>query len=145
MIEPVVKEIWVGAGVHDAFRRFTAEFAAWWPTGTHSASRQECKEVHLEGRVGGHIFEEASDGALHRWGSVSVWEPPRRVAFTWHPGRDPDTAQTVEVEFSPLSGGTQVRLTHSGWERLGDGALDMRGEYDTGWQFVLSRYSGVFQ
>ncbi len=144
MIEPVVKEIWVKAGVDDAFRRFTDGISGWWPTGTHSVSGERCQEVRFEGHVGGHIFEEASDGAMHRWGSVLAWEPPRRVAFTWHPGRGPDSAQTVEVEFSSERGGTRLRLTHTGWERFGEGAAEMREDYDTGWTLVFSGYARTF-
>lgn len=143
MIEPVVKEIWVGAGVEDAFRRFTGEIADWWPTEQHSVSGEACRDVRFEGSVGGRILEEADDGQVHPWGTVTAWEPPGRVVFTWHPGREPDTAQSVEVEFSAQDGGTRVRLTHTGWERFGDSAAEMRGEYDTGWTFVLSRYAGA--
>jgi len=141
MIEPVVKEIWVGAGVDSAFRRFTDEIAGWWPTASHSVSGEACTDVRFEGRVGGRILEEEDTGQVHVWGTVTAWEPPGRVAFTWHPGRQPETAQTVEVEFSAEDGGTRVRLTHTGWERFGEAAAQKRGEYDAGWTFVLSRYA----
>jgi hypothetical protein len=143
MIEPVVKEIWVGAGVEGAFRRFTDEIADWWPTGKHSVSGDACRDVRFEGWVGGRILEEAGDGQVHPWGTVTAWEPPARVAFTWHPGREADTAQRVEVEFWTEDGGTRVRLTHTGWERFGDAGADMREEYEGGWTFVLSSYAAT--
>jgi hypothetical protein len=143
MIEPVVKEIWVGAGVEGAFRRFTDEIADWWPTEKHSVSGDTCRDVRFEGWVGGRIFEEADNGQVHPWGTVTAWEPPARVAFTWHPGREADTAQRVEVEFWTEDGGTRVRLTHTGWERFGDAGADMREEYEGGWTFVLSSYAAT--
>jgi len=60
------------------------------------------------------------------------------VAFTWHPGREPDTAQDVEVRFIPLGQGTRLELTHTGWERLGEDAKKARRSYPLGWTYVLN-------
>ena len=60
----------------------------------------------VEPQVGGRIFEEHVDGRRFQWGRVLEWEPPRRVKFTFHPSRDPATAQDVEVRFVPDGGGT---------------------------------------
>ena len=68
---------------------------------------------------------------------------PNRVTFTWHPGREPETAQHVEVVFSPRGEQTTVTLTHSGWEVLGDRAEEIRDGYVTGWRLVLGeRFAG---
>jgi len=92
----------------------------------------------MEGRVGGRLFERDRAGKEHVWGIVTAWEPPRRLVFTWHPGRSPDSAQDVELRFSDAGGGmTLVELTHTGWERLGEKAAEARGRYDKGWEFVL--------
>lgn len=140
MIEPVVKEVWVPASVEDAFRRFTEEIATWWPTEKHSVSEGDCRDVRFEGKVGGSLMERAMDGTRHPWGTVKAWDPPARVAFTWHPGRSPDTAQEVEVTFAQAGDGTRVRLVHSGWEVLGDSAEKVRAGYEQGWTGVLEQY-----
>jgi uncharacterized protein YndB with AHSA1/START domain len=98
--------------------------------------------VTFQGRVGGRVFETAPDGTEHLWGTVTEWDPPRRVAFTWHPGRPVDSRQEVEVTFQPAGQGSRVDLVHSGWEHLGEQAVGMRAGYDTGWDFVLGRYTG---
>jgi uncharacterized protein YndB with AHSA1/START domain len=89
--------------------------------------------------VGGRIVEYADDGELATWGTVSDWDPPKSVSFTWHPGSDPQQAGQVTVTFTPVGADTEVELVHSGWERRPDGVRARTG-YDTGWDYVLGRY-----
>ncbi len=91
----------------------------------------------FEPHVGGRILERAHSGEEHAWGSVLAWEPPLRVAFSFHPGRDEHQAQIVEVIFFAAPDGTTVVLTHSGWERLGANAMASRDSYDQGWVSVF--------
>jgi len=142
-IEPVVKTVTVACTPEEAFRYFTADFGMWWPTATHSvvayASQFKDKPttVILEPRVSGRIFERTRAGEEHSWGSVLVWHPPKRVAFSFHPGRDDREAQTVEVTFSAAPEGTIVVLTHSGWEKLSADARQARDSYNQGWEGVF--------
>ena len=96
----------------------------------------------MECRVGGTISETRADGETAVWGTVLAFDAPKLVRFTWHPGREPDTAQEVEVTFAEHEGGTRVELTHTGWDRLGEKAEETRSGYDSGWDFVLVRYTG---
>jgi len=75
---------------------------------------------------------------------IPAWEPPRRVAFTWHPGDEPERAQDVEVRFMSEGGGaaTRVDLEHSGFERLGALAKRAHRGYPIGWAYVLGLYAG---
>ena len=100
-----------------------------------------CHEAAVEPRLGGRIVETAPDGTEHLWGTVTAWEPPDRLAFTWHPGRTADTRQEVEITFLPDGDGARVSLVHSGWERLGERAADVRRNYEGGWGIVLGRYA----
>ena len=131
------KTITVNAPVERAFEVFTAGIGAWWPIETHSVGRGKAETVVLEGRRGGRLFERQTDGAESDWGQVIVWDPPHRVAFTWHPGRGVTTAQEVEVHFTAVAGSTRVDLEHRGWENLGDLAAETIPEYDSGWDHVL--------
>lgn len=141
-IAPVRKSITVALGLEPAFRRFTEGIAGWWPLATHSVSGAADASCAIEGRIGGRIVETGPDGAEHLWGTVTAWEPPRRLAFTWHPGRTADAHQEVEVTFRPAGEGTRVELVHTGWERLGARAGEARAGYDAGWDVVLGRYAG---
>jgi uncharacterized protein YndB with AHSA1/START domain len=140
-IAPIRKSITVSLRPEAAFRRFTEGIAGWWPLATHSVSETADASCAIEGRIGGRIFETGPDGAEHLWGTVTGWEPPRRLAFTWHPGRADDTGQEVEVTFRPAGMATQVDLVHTGWERLGGKGARMRAGYDAGWDVVLGRYA----
>lgn len=141
-VDPVRKLVIVPAPPGKAFRRFTAEMDAWWPRRTHSVFEASCAEVRMEGEEGGRIYEISEEGVESTWGRVTAWEPPRRVAFTWHPGREPDTAQSVEVTFLEVEDGTEVRVEHRGWEALGEEAAETREAYDRGWEPVLEAYTG---
>ena len=76
------------------------------------------------------------------WGTVTAWEPSRRVAFTWHPGEEPETAQDVEVRFTAVGARTRVDLEHKGFERMGRMARKARRGYPIGWAYVLGLYAG---
>jgi len=138
---PIVKTVIVKASPERAFRRFTDEMASWWPLQSHSVGEDQAETVTMEGRVGGRIVERIRDGRQCVWGTVTAWEPPRRVAFTWHPGREPATAQDVEVSFSADGERTRVVLRHSGFERLGRLARRARHGYPIGWEYVLGLYA----
>jgi uncharacterized protein YndB with AHSA1/START domain len=138
-ISPLVKTVVVPVGVERAFEAFTAETSAWWPLFSHSVGEAAASEVRMEGAVGGRIVEYGADGELATWGTVSDWDPPTSVGFSWHPGGDPDEAGQVTVTFTATGDGTEVQLVHSGWERRGDGAR-ARLSYDTGWDYVLGKY-----
>lgn len=141
-LPPLVKAVRVPLSVDQAFSRFTEQMAAWWPLETHSVGEQNADTVTLETFAGGRIVETLKSGDTSVWGTVQEWEPPRRVVFTWHPGRDPSSAQVVEVQFNEGDGATEVVLTHRGWETFGDGAEQMWNRYDEGWSHVLGRFVG---
>jgi uncharacterized protein YndB with AHSA1/START domain len=139
---PLVKSVRVAASPARAFELFTARIGAWWPLETHSVGGSS-SWLALEPRLGGRLVESLADGGTAEWGEVTRWEPPTRVAFTWHPGTPPEEATRVEVSFAPDGSGTLVTLVHSGWEsRRQDGATAREG-YDTGWEIVLRPYADL--
>jgi uncharacterized protein YndB with AHSA1/START domain len=121
----------------DAFRLFTEGIGTWWPLETHSPSDGETEALVMEERVGGRLYERMREGGEVVWGEILAWEPPGRVAFTWHLG-GPVTTE-VDVRFTAEGDGTRVELEHRGWERHGDRAPDLRASYDSGWDYVLGR------
>ena len=94
--------------------------------------------------VGGAVEENAPDGARHVWGTVEAIETGRRIRFTWHPGREPESAQWVDVAFEPIDAGSRVTLTHGGWDAFGEIAPILRREYVSGWQNVFGKIYADF-
>ncbi|HUL08259.1 MAG TPA: SRPBCC domain-containing protein [Candidatus Acidoferrum sp.] len=137
-VPPVVKTVTVRCPPATAFRRFTDDLAAWWPLATHhiGGDPQTCA---LEGRIGGRLFERGKDGSEKVWGAIELWDPPRRLAFTWQVNIPAEQAQRIEVTFAPVAGGTRVELVHSGWEKLGEAAAARRDSYDKGWGRVFGQ------
>ncbi len=126
----------------EAFRRFVDDFARWWPHASHSIGAERVRRLVFEARPGGRIFEEHADGRRFQWGEVRAIQPPARVSFTFHPGRDPATAQTVELRFLAQGGGTRVLLTAWDWENWGRGAARARRGYRLGWNHILRLWAG---
>ncbi|TWD73349.1 uncharacterized protein YndB with AHSA1/START domain [Kribbella amoyensis] len=139
-LAPLVKTVVVPTTPERAFELFTAELGRWWPLASHSIAAEQATDVRFEGTVGGQIVEYTADGPVGTWGTVSTWNPPTSVNFSWHPGTDPTQAGQVTVRFTPTGDGTEVELTHTGWELRPDGAR-MRQNYDSGWPVVLTAYA----
>ena len=88
----------------------------------------------------GHVFYLQSERARRLAGDVTdaiacrieVLDRPRRLSFTWGL---PDTF--VDVRLTEISGGTHVRLVHSGWDRFEDRETeDVRGGMGRAWHYV---------
>jgi uncharacterized protein YndB with AHSA1/START domain len=139
-LEPLHKAVTVKRRPEEAFEVFTAGLARWWPLARYSISQERARSCAIEPFVGGAIYEVRDDGERCAWGRVLVWEPPRRFAVTWHPGRDPDTAQEVEVRFLAEGDATRVELEHRGWAKLGERAAETRESYAGGWDVVLGAH-----
>lgn len=135
--EPIVVSVDLPATPERAFAAFTAQFGEWWPVATHSLSRQATTCCRLDATPGGAVEEQAPDGARHLWGTVEAIEPGRRILFSWHPGRESESAQWINVEFTPIDAGSRVTLTHGGWDALGEIAPILRHEYVAGWRNVF--------
>jgi uncharacterized protein YndB with AHSA1/START domain len=137
----IEKSVTVVAPVEHAFRVFTEQIHTWWPQHTHAVDPGNVDTVLMEGREGGRLYERATSGEEHVWGIVLAWDPPHRVSYSWHPGRGEETAQEVEVTFTPAGDGTRVHVRHWGWEKLGDRLDETITNYNEGWGMVLGRYA----
>lgn len=137
----VRKTIFVNAPQEVAFRVFTEEISTWWPLASHSINDERAGAAVLECRVGGRVYEVDIDGQEHLWGTVTRWEPPWLVAYTWHPGRAPAEDTNVEVRFTGEGSGTRVEVVHTGWEKRGEQAGEAVRSYDSGWGVVLGHFT----
>ncbi len=135
-VGPIVESAFVPAAPGAVYAAFTDGIGAWWPVGTHSVTGVAVEGLELEAHAGGLLVEVWADGTRAPWARVDAVVPPSLISFAWNPGGGARPATSVEVAFTPIAGGTQVRVTHSGWEPLGEEA---RMDYVAGWPFVLDR------
>jgi len=106
-----------------AFEIFTEEIDRWWRRGLKFRNtRGRGGFLRIEPEVGGRLFESVDgDGGPHVFevGRVRVWDPPRRLTFTWRNANFAAHEQTeVDIEFVPATAGTLVTVTHRGWSSL---------------------------
>jgi len=127
-----------------AFATWTERIGAWWPA-DHTVSGSPATVV-LEGREGGRIYERTQLGREHDWGIVTVWRPPDLVAYRWHLGGDAQAATDVSVRFVRLDAEmTRVEIQHSGWERLGPAAPDLRRRNIAGWESLVPHFRAAVE
>jgi len=139
----------VSATQEHAFSVFTAGIGSWWPP-EHHILQGELAEMVFEPRVGGAVYDRATDGTECHWGRVLAYEPPHRFVITWninlqwHLETDLEKVSEIEVTFVPEgTAKTRVELHHRHLDRHGPGWEQMRdavGSSD-GWQRGLARFS----
>lgn len=139
--EPVRCSVVVRCPPARAFEAYTAEMGRWWPTATHSIEPDRVADIVVDGRLGGTITERLDDGTEYSWADITAWEPPDRLAVSWHPTVERRVSTDVEIRFVDQGDGTtRVELVHTGWERLGAAAQPVRDDYEVGWPFVLEHF-----
>jgi uncharacterized protein YndB with AHSA1/START domain len=145
MADPRVSVV-VPVPVEEAFRVYTDQAADWLPA-EHRFLR-DSKSVVMEKGVGGRFYEKSADGAEVVRGTIVEWAAPERLAMTWRigpgwrPVADDEHACVVVVEFRAAEAGeTEVSLTYTHLERLGDFAPMLRAAIGSG--DTLERYRVV--
>ncbi len=138
----------VAAPVDKAFSVFTAGIASWWPP-EHHILQGELADMVFEPRVGGHVYDRATDGTECRWARVLAYEPPNRFVISWDINlqwqieADPARCSEIEVRFvSEAPERTCVELEHRHLDRHGEGWEQMRDAVGSpnGWMLGLRRF-----
>jgi uncharacterized protein YndB with AHSA1/START domain len=142
----VKKELFVNASPQRCFDVFTTKMGTWWPLVTHHIGKADAKDVGMEPRPGGRLYEIGVDGSECDWGEVRAWEPPGRFVFAWQISAgwqfDKTIDTEVEVLFSPQNGGTRVELVHRKLGAYGAQTEEMRAALDSegGWGGLLEAF-----
>lgn len=100
--DPVRHSVTVPANIDRAFETFANGMDRWWPV-NNSITRAPQARVTIEPREGGRWFEESVDGERCDWGTVLLWEPPRRLVLAWQ----------LQTAISGVTGGG---LCHGFWQ-----------------------------
>jgi len=142
---PVRQSTLARASVQHTFDSFVTTIGAWWPVQPFSAGQDRVRDVTVEQRQGGRVYETWDDGTEVDWGTLLAWQPPERFAMTWT-----GTPAATEVEFTFTALGpalTRVTVEHRGWEALTEEQLAAdcalpggysSGAYSQGWATILA-------
>src|SRR5271165_1272971 len=145
---PVRQSVLVRTPRAHTFETFVGTMGVWWPKNPFSAGQDRVRDVTVERRVGGRVYETWTDGTQVRWGELLAWEPPERFAMTWE---IVSALTEVELTFAELGPSlTRVSVVHSGWEKLSDEQLAqdcalpggyLNGSFDKGWAIILGQFA----
>ena len=144
-------QIVVDTSIEGAFATFVERFGDFKPP-EHNLLGAEIAETRFEPRVGGHIYDRATDGSECRWARVLAYEPPDRVVFSWDISpqwqleADENNASEVEVRFvAETPERTRLELEHRHLDRHGPGWESLREgvDGDAGWPLYLARYAAL--
>lgn len=141
-MEPLIVEFTVSASPHHAFEVWAVRPALWWPK-SHTVSKAADLAIVFEGHPGGRIYERTGDGTEHVWGEITAWDPPHRLSYTWHLFFDRAEATFVEVTFTSIGSGTDVRIEQSGWESLGADGPGRRTNTGQAWGALTPLFAEV--
>jgi uncharacterized protein YndB with AHSA1/START domain len=149
---PVVRrQVIVDAPLSAAFDTFTRRFGDFKPP-EHNLLGAPIAETVFEPRVGGNIYDRATDGTECRWARILAYDPPNRVVFSWDISprwqivTDPAHASEVEVRFiSETPDRTRLELEHRNLDRHGPEWHAVRDGVDgeAGWPLYLSHYADL--
>ena len=141
--DAVISEIEIAAPPERVFAALThREQALQW-------GRSEMFEItdwEMDARLGGkwsYTARERTPGGGHKperyehHGEILEFDPPRLLVYTWFASYHEDTSHQTIVrwELTPTSGGTRVKVTHSGLAPL----PESRKGYAEGWPGLLQQ------
>jgi uncharacterized protein YndB with AHSA1/START domain len=145
-IAPVRKIVHVKVPIAHAFETFTSGLSRWWPH-DFGVGKRPIQTVLMEPRLGGRWLEISQDGTETTVATITLWEPPHRLALVWQINAkwQPDAAMKSEVDVRFTADGpdaTDVELVHHKFETLGaEGGASLRSDVDRGWPGLMARFA----
>lgn len=134
----------VNAPLGGAFDLFTGQIGRWWPleckTGAHGA-----REIFVEPRTSGRIYERNSDGQEELWGTIAAYVPARTIIVDWKLDSsfvpNPKLITDLEIFFSDNGNGTShVTIVHTRLENFGADLQGLSEGMTCRWRQVLNAF-----
>jgi hypothetical protein len=140
----------VRSDIDHTFDVFVRTLGTWWPVRPFSAGGERVRDLTLERKLGGRVYETWDDGTIVEWGELLEWQPPLRFTMSWTGTPAPTE---VELTFRALGPAlTRVAVEHRGWEALSDAQLAQdcalpggydSGAYSQGWTTILGCFTAA--
>ena len=108
-LPPVVVTVEVALPPERAFDLFTNGLDRWWPKQTHSVAEDRVREVGIDPRVGGEIFEITDEGKGFDY--TAVPDPTDAAHLELPHGRGILLMRSYADDITYNDRGNQVRLT----------------------------------
>jgi uncharacterized protein YndB with AHSA1/START domain len=103
-----------------AFEAFTEEIAVWWqPSSLFQLTPSGDGRLAFEPGVDGRLLTTLANGEEFEIGRILIWEPGRRLIFTWRPASfTPEQSTEVEVRFEGVGDETRISIEHRAWDTI---------------------------
>jgi uncharacterized protein YndB with AHSA1/START domain len=146
--DAVVCEIHIAAPPERVFQALIdpKQVMRWW-----TSEKCEVEAFSIEPRLGGRWSYDTKQTTMnvngvskfHCDGEVLEYDPPRLLVWSWISNAQEDISQRTVVrwELTPQSGGTQLRVTHTGLAQM----PTSRESYAGGWPGVLGLLKDFFE
>jgi uncharacterized protein YndB with AHSA1/START domain len=103
-----------------SFAAFTDDIALWWqPSRLFQLTPRGDGRLAFEPGVDGRLFTTFANGEEFEIGRISIWEPGKRLVFTWRPmSFAPEQSTEVEVCFEGVGEETRISIEHRAWDTI---------------------------
>jgi uncharacterized protein YndB with AHSA1/START domain len=120
MTSQVYVALRVPANPERTFEAFTEEIAQWWqPNSLFQLTPHGDGKLAFEPGVNGRLLTTLASGEEIEIGRISVWNPGRRLVFTWRPASfTPEQSTEVEVLFEGVGDETRISIEHRAWDTI---------------------------
>jgi uncharacterized protein YndB with AHSA1/START domain len=109
----------VKATPDQAFAAFVDEIGQWWKPNVLFETTPRPGVLSFEPGEGGRLIETRAGGKVFEIGRILVWEPPRRLVFSWRQASFPPELDTeVEIGFEGVGDETRVSVEHRGFDQV---------------------------
>jgi hypothetical protein len=147
---PVRQSTVVRSDLNHTFEVFVRTIGIWWPVQPFSAGKDRVRDITLEQREGGRVYEIWADGTEVSWGELTAWSPPDGFVMCWRGTPVPTEAELSFAALGPEL--TRVAVEHRGWEALTEEQLGedcalpggySSGGYAIGWARILGCFAAT--
>jgi Activator of Hsp90 ATPase homolog 1-like protein len=137
---PITHEYELRCNAEHAFATYTGRIGEWWDP-RYTANADTLEAVTIEPQVGGRLYATHRDLGGDDWGTVTVWQPPRRLVHTFTLAQDARHPSEVAAEFVPREAGAgcTLRFAHGGWNEANATVRKKFGD----WPVLLDRFAAL--